>query len=49
MVDKQKIKEVLEEQLQLLSEHSKKCKEDRDLAAMTYEMVNLVSILLTFY
>lgn len=47
--DKQKIKETLEKQLQLLSERSWVCAEERDLAALTSEMITLASLLLTSF
>lgn len=46
-MERQKIKETLEKQLQLLSERSENCIEDRDLAALTNEMVTIASLLLT--
>lgn len=42
------IKATLEEQLQLLSECSKKCVSEHELAELTSEMVKLAGLLLSF-
>lgn len=42
-----KIKEILGKQLQLLSENSSKSCEDRELAALSAEMVKIAELLLT--
>lgn len=43
----QEIINMLEKQLQLLSERSKECLSDQGLAALTREMVNLAELLLS--
>lgn len=41
-----KVRETLENQLQLLSERSKGCDDERDLAALSGEMVKIAIVLL---
>ena len=42
----QQVKDKLEKQLQLRSERSRVCIEDRDLVGLTDEMVNIAKLLL---
>lgn len=45
---KQQIKEMLEKQLQLLSERSKTCELESDLCALTVQMIQVSYFLLLF-
>lgn len=44
-MSEQQVRETLEKQLQLLSEHSRSCIKDCDLAALTCEMVKIAEFL----
>lgn len=44
----QHIKETLEKQLQLLSERSKDCATDHELAEMSAEMVRIAAVLISW-
>lgn len=46
-MSKTDVKEILEKQLQLLSEQSNRCVQESELAALTSEMVRVAELLLS--